>query len=112
MLLKEIARNLDLQARVETGDGVDVDSGYASDLLSDVLAKAKQGTLWVTNQKHQNVIGVAVMLNLAGVIIAGGIEPDENTLEKAIAENVPLYITHMSAFDVVGKLYAMGVRSS
>ncbi len=111
MLLQTIAGQLGLTARKQAGADVEVTSGYASDLLSDVLAKAKSGTLWVTNQKHQNIVGVAVMLNLAGVVIAGGIEPDENTLEKADEENVPLYTTDMSMFELVGRLYESGVRS-
>ena len=111
MLLRTIASQLALRALTEASESTEVTSGYASDLLSDVLAKAKNGTLWVTNQKHQNVVGVAVMLNLAGVVIAGGIEPDENTLEKAAVEGVPLYATDMSMFELVGKLYELGVRS-
>lgn len=112
MLLKEIARNLDLGPLNEAADDVIVTAGYVSDLLSDVLAKASNGTLWVTNQKHQNIIGVAVMLNLAGVIIAGGISPDENTLEKAVSESVSLYTSDLSAFELAGRLYEMGLRSS
>lgn len=112
MSLTEIAQKLNLTARNEASSGTDVVAGYASDLLSDVLANAKQGTLWVTNQKHQNVIGVAVMLDLAGVVIGGGVEPDENTVEKAREENVALYTTPENLFDLVGKLYEMGLRSS
>lgn len=111
MTAAQIASKLTLTPRTEGGAGAEVAFGYASDLLSDVLAKAKKGTLWVTNQKHQNVIGVAVMLDLAGVIIAGGIEPDENTLDKAREENVALYTTTESLFDVVGKLYELGLRT-
>lgn len=112
MSLETIATELGLTLRSQAVPGAEVTSGYASDLLSDVLGKAKNGTLWVTNQKHQNVVGVAVMLNLAAVVICGGIEPDENTLEKAIEEAVPLYSTDMSMFELVGRLYEMGVRSS
>lgn len=111
MSLEAIAAQLGLKPQTEECKDAKVTSGYASDLLSDVLAKAKKGTLWVTNQKHQNVVGVAVMLDLAGVVIAGGVQPDENTLEKAREENVPLYTTDMSMFDLVGKLYELGVRS-
>lgn len=111
MTAAQIAQKLNLTPRTDAAVG-EVTSGYASDLLSDVLAKAKKGTLWVTNQKHQNVIGVAVMLDLAGVIIAGGIEPDDNTLEKALDEKVPLYTTAETLFDVVGKLYELGLSSS
>ncbi|MCE5198197.1 MAG: serine kinase [Armatimonadota bacterium] len=110
--MANIAQNLNLNPINEPSADVEVTSGYASDLLSDVLAKAKNGAIWATNQKHINIIGVAVMLNLAGVIIAGGIEPDENTVAKAREENIPLYITETSLFDVAGKLYELGLRST
>ena len=80
MQLESIAQSLGLKPKTQIKADVEVTSGYASDLLSDVLAHAKNGALWVTNHKHSNIIGVAVMLNLAGVIIAGGIEPDPGTL--------------------------------
>ena len=111
MTLQSIAENLGLTLRSKVENEVEVISGYASDLLSDVLAKTGRGTLWVTNQKHQNVIGVAVMLDLAGVIIAGGTEPDDNTLEKANEEKIPLYTTDMSLYDTVGKLYDLGIQA-
>ena len=111
MLLEQIEKSLDLNPANKADAGVEVTAGYASDLLSDVLAKGRSGVLWVTNQKHQNVIGVAVMLSLAGVIIAGGVAPDENTLEKAAEEGVALYTTNMSLYEVVGRLYQMGIPS-
>lgn len=110
MELVSTARKLGLNPKNETNKEVGITSGYASDLLSDVLAHAKSGALWVTNHKHSNIIGVAVMLNLAGVVITGGIEPDPGTLQKAAEESVPLYTTDMSMFEVAGKLYEMGVR--
>lgn len=112
MRLVNIAQSLGLKAKTEVAADVEVTGGYASDLLSDVLAHAKNGAVWVTNHKHANIVGVAVMLNLAGVIISGGIDPDPATLQKAVEENVPLYTTDMSMFEVAGKLYELGVRPS
>jgi hypothetical protein len=111
MLLANIAQKLDLMPVNEIDTDIEVVAGYASDLLSDVLANARSGIIWVTNQKHINIIGVAVMLNLAGVIIAGGIEPDHNTVTKAKVENVALYTTEMSLYELVGKLNEMGIAS-
>lgn len=111
MLLANIAQKLNLTSRSEASANVEVTSGYASDLLSDVLAKARNGAIWVTNQKHINVIGVAVMLNLAGVVIAGGVEPEPSTLAKAKVESVPLYTTEMSLYELVGKLHDLGIQS-
>lgn len=110
MLLSNVAHKLDLVAKVDGLEDREITGGYTSDLLSDVLANAKDGYIWVTNQKHQNCVAVASLLGISAVIIAGGIAPDENTLEKAVAESVPVYTTDMSAFQVAGKLYELGVK--
>jgi len=110
MLLSKLISSLDLQP-VVSGDDIEVTGGYVSDLMSDVLANAKSGNLWVTNQRHVNVVAVASLLGLSGVIVAGNAEPDENTVEKAQQEKVSLYKTTLSAFDVVGRLYELGVRA-
>ncbi len=112
MTLEKIAQKLNLHLKTDADTNIDIKLGYASDLLSDVLAKAQAGTIWVTNHKHQNVIGVAVMLGLGAVVMAGGIEPDELALEKAEQEKLPLFTTEMSLFEVVGKLFELGIRSS
>ncbi len=110
MNLENLIQKLNLKPRTEVGD-VEVSSGYASDLLSDVLARAKNGALWVTNHKHVNIIGVASMLNLAGVIIAGGIEPDPGTVAKAVEEKTPLFTTDLTLYEVVGRMYELGIKS-
>jgi hypothetical protein len=109
MLLCEVAAKLNLDPVNHPGNDLQVKNGYASDLLSDVLARAGDGTLWVTNQKHQNVIGVAVMLDFAGVIIAGGVEPDANTIANAVEEGVALYRTGLSLYEVAGRMYEIGI---
>lgn len=111
MTLTEIVNHLRLKSRTIDWADSDVVNGYASDLLSDVLANSGEGSLWVTNQKHQNIIGVAVMVNLAGIVITGGAEPDENTLEKAQEEKIPVFTTDDTMFEVVGRLYKLGIRS-
>jgi len=111
MLLQQIAKELNLKSlSVDDLGSIEVTGGYASDLMSDVLGNAKKGDIWVTNQKHLNAVAVASLLGLSGVIIAGGIDPDENALEKAREENVPLFTTGLPAFEVIGRLYAMGIK--
>jgi hypothetical protein len=107
--MSEVASHLNLTSRTSGAEDAEITGGYVSDLLSDVLANAKLGNIWVTNQKHQNCIAVASLLGLAGLVIAGGVNPDENTIEKATSENVPLYTAEQNAFEVVGKLHDLGV---
>jgi hypothetical protein len=87
----------------------EVTGGYASDLLSDVLAHGKEGNVWITLQIHQNIVGVASMKDLAGIILVNNREPEPETLEKAEAEKIPIMITEMPTFELVGKLYNLGI---
>jgi len=91
-------------------DAVTVSAGYASDLLSDVLAHAPRRGLLVTIQAHLNVIAVAVHAELEAVIFAGGRRPDEAVRLKAIEEGIALFVSPEPAFEVVGRLYALGLR--
>lgn len=84
--------------------------GYASDLLSCVMAGAAKKSLWVTLQAHGNIIAVATLLDLSAVIITEGAIPDPTTIEKANEECVILLGTDKPTFYVIGKLWDLGLR--
>jgi len=86
--------------------------GYASDLLSDVMAHAEKNDLWVTLQVHQNIVAVALLKELAGIVIVNGREPEQQTLAKADQEGVPILVTELPAFEIVGRLYQLGLRGT
>ena len=113
MRLSEIAAQLSLS--VQTRDDkldTEVTGGYASDLLSCVMAKARKGNVWVTLQSHPNIVAVAVLVELAGVIITEGMSPDAATLQKAIAEGVPVLTTARTTFAVVAQLAQLGIQAA
>jgi hypothetical protein len=115
MKLKQIATEIGLtELTPEMADNHDaeIDRGYASDLLSDVLAHAPEGGLLVTLQVHLNVIAVASHAELAAVVFAGNRHPDDEVLKKAAAEGLTLYSSPADTFDVVGRLYALGVKGN
>jgi len=108
--LSEIARKLGLEVRVgQDALTAEVRGGYASDLLSDVLAHAQEGDLWVTLQTHLNTVAVASMKGLAGIVLVNGREPQADTLEKAETENVPILVSPLPAFELIGRLYGLGL---
>ena len=106
MTLSSIAEKLDLEVKVGAGAlSNDVLGGYASDLLSDVLANAKEGDLWVTLQTHQNTVAIASIKGLAGIVLVNGRQPEEDTIRKAAAENIPLLVSELPAFELIGRLH-------
>jgi len=106
MTLKEITEKLGLE--VLTAEDMlnrEVTNGYTSDLLSDVMANTKEGNLWITLQIHQNIVAVAKLKELSGIIIVNNRQPEEDTIKKSEEEKVPLLRTGDSAFTVSGKIY-------
>lgn len=110
MKLTELIQKLNLSVRSAKGNlEREVTGGYASDLLSDVLANSKEGNVWITLQIHQNIVGVASMKDLAGIILVNSREPEPETLEKAESEKVPIMVSEMPTFELIGMLYSLGV---
>ena len=111
MKLSDIVSTLELDVRTGKGElERDVTRGYASDLMSDVMAHAEEGDLWITLQTHQNIVAVAVMKTLAGIILVNDRQPQEDTIQKAEAEHIPVMISGLPAFELAGKLYELGLR--
>ncbi len=110
MKLQEIGQQLSLEVRA-AAENLDreVTGGYASDLLSCVMAKAQAGNVWVTLQGHPNIVAVASLLDLAGIIVAEGMSIDAATLTKAEEEGIPILTSSLTTYTVVGELSKLGV---
>lgn len=87
-----------------------VGGGYASDLLSDVIGHARKDDLWVTMQVHPNIVAVAVLKELAAIVLVGGRVPAAETLAQAEREKVPVLGAKAGTFELCGTLYGMGLR--
>jgi hypothetical protein len=110
MKLKEIIAELNME--IKAGGNTlenEVKRGYVSDLLSDVMANTEEGDIWVTLQIHQNIIAVATLKGLSGIILVNSRCPDADTIRKAEEEGVPLMVSRLSAFEIVGRLYKLGI---
>ncbi len=100
---------------VKTGGGgldAEVTGGYASDLLSAVMANALEGNVWVTWHAHPNIVAVALLVKLSAIILVAGRQPEDETAEKAEQEGMPILVSSLPAFELVGRLHAMGVAGT
>jgi len=99
-----------LRDTLEKALEAEVTRGYASDLLSDVLANAPKDSVLVTLQVHLNVIAVATHANLRAVIFSCGRMPEAEVIERAAEEGLVLFSSKADTFDLVGRLYELGLR--
>jgi predicted transcriptional regulator len=88
----------------------EIRGGYASDLLSDVMGNSREGDLWVTLQKHVNIVAVAQLNGLAAIVLVNGRRPEPETTARAEEEHIPIISTELPTFDVAGILHGLGIR--
>ena len=67
-----------------------VTGGYVGDLLSWVMGRASAGDCWITIMSNQNVAAVALMADVACVILTEGVQPDADLLRRAQEKGVNL----------------------
>lgn len=113
MTVAEMMQLVGLEVRTAAGQlDVEVTGGYACDLLSAVIANAEEGNVWVTWHAHPNIVAVALLVKLSAVILISGRQPEEATVRKAEEEGLPILVSERSAFEVVGRLYSMGITGA
>jgi len=111
MKLKDIVDALGFEV-ITGADSLDgeITRGYASDLMSDVIANATQDDIWVTMQVHMNVVAIASMKEIGAVVLTHDRKPLAETLQKAESEGVVVLGSSLTAFEVVGRLYQLGIK--
>lgn len=110
MKSSELAKSLNLTLLVDEESEIHIEGVYIGDLLSIVMAKAKNNYAWITIQTHINIIAVAELLELSCIIIVENMEVDNDTLDKAKELNIPIFKTEKTAYEIACILYDMGIK--
>lgn len=99
------AEKYGLRVAVEgTGGCRDIEGAYCCDLLSLVMGRAKENDAFVTVMANVNTIAVAVLADVACVILCEGIHFDEACIARAEQQEVCVLESEESNFAVALKL--------
>jgi len=101
-----------LNAEVIVGEehlDLEVKTAFGADLMSDVLAFAKAGSLLLTGLTNSQVIRTANILDIAAIILVRGKKPSTETINLAKELKIPLLTTKYILFETAGRLYAKGI---
>ena len=105
MKITEIAAALNAEICQSEFDDIELSAAYTSDLLSDVMANAKEGGALVTIQAHKNTVAVASLVNISVIIICNSRPLMDDMMEAAEDENIAIIRTKENQFTVSGKLW-------
>jgi len=89
---------------------MEVKTAFGADLMSDVLAFAKPGSLLLTGLTNPQIIRTSDVLDIAAIILVRGKRPLPETIQLAEELRIPLLSTKYILFESVGRLYAQGIR--
>ena len=110
MTTQELSEKIRLKP-LSSFDDRDVDGVFVSDMISDVMAGAKSGNLWLTVQTHKSIVSAANLVDISAIVITSAKEVPQETIDLANKYNIAILSTDLPTFDVVGELYALGVKS-
>ncbi|MGC9325644.1 MAG: DRTGG domain-containing protein [Desulfomonilia bacterium] len=113
MTLAEVKNILDAEIIVgEDKLTMEINRGFAADLMSDVLAFAKEGSILLTGLTNPLVVRTADTLDLRAIIFVRGKRPAADAIKLANEKNIPLLATRYIMFESCGRLFAAGMRGS
>lgn len=76
-----------------------VDGIFCCDLLSLVMGRAKANDAWLTVMGNINAVAVAVLSDVACIIVCEGMDVDESAILKAKAQDVIILKTELPIFE-------------
>ncbi len=111
MQVAQVARVLEARPlSVPAHQGPEVESAFAADLMSDVLALAKPGSLLLTGLTTPHVIRTSELAGVSAIVFVRGKRARPETEELAREARIPLLETRFTLFEACGRLYGAGLR--
>ncbi|MDR0622995.1 MAG: hypothetical protein LBG10_01020 [Treponema sp.] len=107
MTIREAAAALGAEICQDQFEDAPLTGAYTSDLLSDVMANARDGGALITIQAHKNTVAVATLVNISVIIVCNSRPLPEDMLEAAKDEGIAVIRTKENQYTVSGKLYGL-----
>nr|MBQ5810968.1 hypothetical protein [Clostridia bacterium] len=100
MTIKDMAEKLGFKPLCMPCPEREVCGGYAGDLLSWVMGRAPSDAVWATIMTNVNIVAVAMLRDVAAIVVCEGAEIGEDVIERAKEQQVNLLLSDKGIFDV------------
>lgn len=104
MDVKELAQKLDL--KVLCGENLEkkISGCYCGDLLSWVMSRAEEGDVWLTVMGNINSVGVAVLADVACIVLTENAALDDDALNRAKQNDVIILQTDKNSYQMAAAI--------
>ena len=107
MTVKQMVEKLGLKVACMPDGDREVMGGYAGDLLSWVMGRAKSGDAWVTIMSNVNIVAVATLADPACIVLSEGVEPEEGVVAKAKGVGVNILLSNKDTFALCSEIASL-----
>lgn len=104
MKVCNIAEKLSLKPLSVADSSRDITGVYIGDLLSWVMGRAESGDAWITIMSNINIVAVASLADVACIILAEGVVPDDNVTATALQKGINIYTSDKTAYELAAML--------
>lgn len=104
MKVREMAEALGLRALCMPDGEREVRGGYAGDLLSWVMGRVPSDAAWMTIMTNINIVAVAVLRDVAAVVVAEGSEVSDEVVERAREQDINLFASPSDVYTLCAAL--------
>ncbi|MCR4925544.1 MAG: hypothetical protein K5917_04560 [Clostridiales bacterium] len=108
--ISELVEKANLKVLVE-GDTLEkeITGCYCGDLLSWVMSRAKSGDAWITVMGNINCVAVALLADVACIILSEDAVLDDDAKLKAEAQGITILSTDKTTYDTACIINTFGV---
>lgn len=107
MNIKEAVEKLNLNILVEGDMEREITDCYVGDLLSWVMGRAKEDSIWLTVMGNINAIAVATLADVSCIVLVENASLDEEAKRKAQAMDVTILQTDVNSYQLATKIYEL-----
>ncbi len=105
MTVKEFADKHSLKVLSLPCPEREINGGYAGDLLSWVMGRAKSDSAWITIMSNANIIAVATLSDVACIILAEGVALDQGVLALAEDKEINILSSELDTYNISALIF-------
>ena len=110
MTTADLEKRLGYTPKTQYDGEREITSGYTSDLLSDVMARAGEDSVLITIQGHKNTLAVGTLAGISAVVLCSDRPVPDDMRAAAEEEGIAIFSTPKNQFQVsneIGKLLGL-----
>ena len=104
MTVKELCEKMELSVLTLPDGDREIHGAYCCDLLSWVMGRAKADDVWITIMSNSNIVAVASLADTACILLAEGVELDDNVKTIAEAKGINVLTSEKTAYELASQL--------